>query len=329
MRRRRASSAESSPGRAAVPAVGEHDDRRAAPDPAAVHRVERVQRLADAGAARPVLDDRAEPRERALGVARAQLGRHARQAGSEDEGLDAAAGGDERVHVAQQALRVRAHRARHVADDDESARALARRRASAGAAARPRSASSRGSCGARRRWRAAGDAGAAAGSGAAGRVGRAPRRAPTRARDPRRPARRSRRGAAARVAPAGGRGRRRAPPPRRRTGRSTSPGAAESVCALAGRSRAQRAEHLLEGGVEDRAVLAAEHSAARSAWCACSRSAASTAASARCAVSSSPRPTREPSRRIAAARREQLAPASLRCHRARPAARRARRPRAP
>ena len=148
-----------------------------------------------------------------------------------------------------------------------------------------------------------GGAGAAAGCARRGpRRASAATSAETRARSSAR-ARRSPRGAVARASlqPDGGRGAailpvggRRAPRARRdRRGRSA---------AVAGCSWRRRAEHLLERGVEDREVLAtrAQRRAQRVVGLARDPT-ASTAASARCAVSSSPRPTRTPSRRIAAA----------------------------
>ena len=62
--------------------------------------------------------------ERAVGVAHAELVRDARQARAEGERLDAAVRRDRRVQVLQQHPRVRRHRARHVADEHELARAL-------------------------------------------------------------------------------------------------------------------------------------------------------------------------------------------------------------
>ena len=113
-------------GVAAVPAVGQHDDERAAADAAAVHAVELGERLADAGAARPVLDRVGGALQRAVGVAARQLARHARQPRAEHERLDARARRDRGLQVLQQHPRVGRHRARDVADEHEPARALGR-----------------------------------------------------------------------------------------------------------------------------------------------------------------------------------------------------------
>src|SRR5918994_7920852 len=80
-------------GVAAVPAVREQDDDRAAADPPAVLAVERGERLADPGAARPVVRGSGGPAERAVRIAAGQLAGDAREAGAEHEGLHAPAGG--------------------------------------------------------------------------------------------------------------------------------------------------------------------------------------------------------------------------------------------
>ena len=85
-------------------------------------------------------------RQRAVGVAAAQLARHARQPRAEHERLDARAGGDARLHVLQQHPRVRRHRARHVAHQHEPARALCAARGSGARAARRRGAATRARC---------------------------------------------------------------------------------------------------------------------------------------------------------------------------------------
>src|SRR4051794_2917761 len=66
---------------AAVPAVREQDDDRAPAEPAAVLAVERGERLADPGAARPVPGGAGGAVECAVGVAPGKLGGHAREAG--------------------------------------------------------------------------------------------------------------------------------------------------------------------------------------------------------------------------------------------------------
>ena len=128
---------------AAVPAVGEQDHHRAAADPAAVLAVELRDRLADPRAARPVVDRGRGARQRAVGVAAAQLAGDARQPRPEHERLDAGARGDARLHVLQQHPRVRRHRARHVADQHEPPRAAAPARGSGARAARRRGAARR------------------------------------------------------------------------------------------------------------------------------------------------------------------------------------------
>jgi hypothetical protein len=89
--------------------------------------VERGQRRADPRAARPVGDGAGGAVERAVGVAPAQLVRHAGQPGAERERLDAPARGDAGLDVLEQHAGVRRHRAGDVADEDERARAVARR----------------------------------------------------------------------------------------------------------------------------------------------------------------------------------------------------------
>ena len=84
--------------------------------------VELGQRGADPRAARPVRDAVGGARERAVGIAARQLARDARQPGAEHERLDAGARGDARLQVLQQHPRVRRHRAGDVAHEHQPPR---------------------------------------------------------------------------------------------------------------------------------------------------------------------------------------------------------------
>ena len=75
--------------------------------------------MADPGAARPVLDDVADLRERHVDVALAQLPGDVGDPGAEHEAVHAVAIVGHRVHEVQQHARVALHRARDVAQDDE------------------------------------------------------------------------------------------------------------------------------------------------------------------------------------------------------------------
>src|SRR4029078_12425061 len=70
-------------------------------------------------AAGPVDDGRGRAVERAVRVADAELVRDAREPGPEHERLDAAMGRDGGMQVLEEYARVRRHRARHVAHQDE------------------------------------------------------------------------------------------------------------------------------------------------------------------------------------------------------------------
>ena len=179
-RRRRAISRGELVGVAAVPAVGQDDDDRAAADAPAVLAVERAQRLADARAARPVDDGAGGARQRAVGIAAGELARDARQPRAERERLDAAARGD------RAPARTAAAPARRAPSSPTRRRRATSRRGRVGglapaavAAARRRSAATRASC-ARRSTLARAAARAACCAGAARRVG--PRRASARDR---------------------------------------------------------------------------------------------------------------------------------------------------
>ena len=109
-------------GVAAVPAVGQDHHHRAAADAAAVDAVELGERLADAGAARPVGDRLGGAAERAVGVAAGELAGHARQPRAEHERLDAGARRHACLQVHQQHPRVGRHGAGNIAHQDEPAR---------------------------------------------------------------------------------------------------------------------------------------------------------------------------------------------------------------
>ena len=117
---------------AALPAVGEdHDHRAARHAAAAVAVVELLQRVADPRPARPVGRGRGRALDRALRVARGERARQARQPRREDERLGvrpAAGGAGQELQVG---ARVRLHRAGDVAQQHEPPR-----RRCAGAAAR-------------------------------------------------------------------------------------------------------------------------------------------------------------------------------------------------
>ena len=110
---------------AAVPAVREQDDDRAAAEPAAVLAVERGERLADAGAARPVVRRGGGAVERAVGVAPGELRGDARQAACRTRTPPRAGGRPRRPACTGAACARRAPSSR-----------TRRRRARAGAAAR-------------------------------------------------------------------------------------------------------------------------------------------------------------------------------------------------
>src|SRR5205807_2614606 len=83
---------------------------------ARVAPVEGLDRLADARAARPVVDRRRHPVERGVDVMAAEQARDAGEPRGEDKGLDPRAGVFERVGKIQQQPRVALHRAADVAE---------------------------------------------------------------------------------------------------------------------------------------------------------------------------------------------------------------------
>ena len=130
-RARRSISRPDEHGVAALPAVGEDHDHGAARHAAApVAVVERLQRVADPGSARPVRRRRGGALDRALGVAGGQRARQARQPGGEDERLGVRAGAGGAGQELQVGAGVGLHRARDVAQHHQPA---AGRRAAGGA----------------------------------------------------------------------------------------------------------------------------------------------------------------------------------------------------
>ena len=108
-------------GLAAIPAVGEDDDHRAAGHaPHAPLVVERAQALAEAGAARPVDDALRRRGDRGVGIARRELTGDAGEAGAEREGLDPAAPDHRGVQEAHERAGVGLHRAADVAEQDDA-----------------------------------------------------------------------------------------------------------------------------------------------------------------------------------------------------------------
>ena len=109
---------------AALPAVGDDHDDRAARHPAAAEVVvEALQRRADLGAPGPVRGGSGGARERELGLVAAQRPRDPRQARGEDERLRVRAT-DGAVQELQERPRVGLHGAGDVAEDDQAPRAL-------------------------------------------------------------------------------------------------------------------------------------------------------------------------------------------------------------
>ena len=156
-------------GLAALPAVGEDHDHRAAGHPAAaVAVVERAQRVADAGAARPVGRGRGGALDRALGRARGERARDARQPRGEHERLGVG------LPRARQELQVRArvglHRAADVAQQHEPPRHDARGAGARGGSGRRPCAARRAACAAGRCARRGGRARRAASGASASRA---------------------------------------------------------------------------------------------------------------------------------------------------------------
>ena len=173
----------------AIQPVGDEQNDRPLPQHAARPLVvELVQRLADARAARPVLDLRRGFLQGDVDVAIAQGPRHVRQARAEGEAVDPVAVVGDRVHEMQEHPRVAGHRAGDVAQDDQRRRPAARFAPCAAPSALP--AASRGA--ARRGSRCAGPGGptgngacgapAPAGAGGRWRAGRRRSRPATSAR---------------------------------------------------------------------------------------------------------------------------------------------------
>lgn len=109
----------------AAVADDEHDAATAqhTPQPAIV---EFLDRLADARAAGPVVDHHGRSSDGVVDVAAAQVARDARQAGAEDEALDAVEAVRDGVHKVQQHARIRLHRPADVAQHDDGARLFLR-----------------------------------------------------------------------------------------------------------------------------------------------------------------------------------------------------------
>ncbi len=106
-----------------VPPIADDGDGRAVAQHAArVAAVERLDRLADARPARPVVDRRRHPVERRVDVVTAQQTGDAGQARGEDKRLNASAGVLERVGEIQQQPRVALHRPADVAEQDQRPR---------------------------------------------------------------------------------------------------------------------------------------------------------------------------------------------------------------
>ena len=156
---------------APLPAVGQdHDDRAARHAAPAVAVIERLERVADPGAARPVGRGRRGALDRALGIARAERARQAGQAGGEHERLG---------------VRRRRRRRRSGTGGTRGRRAPSSPRCrTASRSAGGRSAGAAGPAGSGRR-RCAGCPGASGACRSARRGGRAgPAGAPHRGRDP-------------------------------------------------------------------------------------------------------------------------------------------------
>ena len=112
----------------ALQPVGDQQHDRALPQRAPRPQpVERVQRLADARAAGPVLDRSRAIGKRVVGIAMAHLARQIGQPRAEHEGMDAAALFGERVQEMQENARVLAHRPGNVGQHDKRWVNLARR----------------------------------------------------------------------------------------------------------------------------------------------------------------------------------------------------------